>query len=76
MVLLVRAQSVKKPIVCELKNAGAQIRIGDVTESPERLQSILQGVDILISLVLVSQTDQKPLLLAAKQAGVGRGCSF
>ncbi|KAF8901814.1 hypothetical protein CPB85DRAFT_1377277 [Mucidula mucida] len=54
VVLLVRAQSVKKPIVCELKNAGAQIRIGDVTESPERLQSILQGVDILISLVLVS----------------------
>ncbi|KAF9019741.1 NAD(P)-binding protein, partial [Hymenopellis radicata] len=69
VLLLVRSESVEKPVVSELKNAGAQIRIGDITESPETLEAVLQGVDILISLVLVSMTDQKPLL---KKAGVGR----
>ncbi|KAF9052314.1 NAD-P-binding protein [Hymenopellis radicata] len=69
--LLVRPGSVNKPVVHELKAVGAEIRIGDIAEAPEKIEAFLQGVDILISLVL-AMIDQKPLLLAAKKAGVGR----
>ncbi len=70
VILLVRTQSVEKPIVQEFRNAGAQVRVGDISETPEKIVALLQGVDILISLVL-AMSDQKPLLLA-KKAGVNR----
>ena len=60
-----------KPIYQELKSAGAEIRIGDITQSPETIEAFLQGVDVLISLVL-AMVDQKPLFKAAKKVGVGR----
>ncbi len=55
----------------ELKAAGADLRIGDITEAPEKTEAFLLGVDILVSLV-PAMIDQKPLLLAAKKVGVGR----
>ncbi|KAF8920527.1 NAD-P-binding protein [Mucidula mucida] len=69
--LLARPGSINKPLVQELKAAGAEIRIGDITEAPEKIEAFLQGVDILVSLVL-AMVDQKPLFRAAKKAGVGR----
>ncbi|KAF8920539.1 NAD-P-binding protein [Mucidula mucida] len=69
--LLVRPSSVNKPLVKELQTAGAEIRIGDITEAPEKIEAFLQGVDILVSLVL-AMIDQKPLFRAAKKVGVGR----
>lgn len=45
--------------------------MGDISDPAEKLESYLKGVDVLISTVLV-MVDQKPLLLAAKNAGVGR----
>ncbi len=55
----------------ELKAAGAELRISDITEAPEKIEAFLQGVDVLISMVLVF-VDQKPLFLAARKVGVGR----
>ncbi len=69
--MLVRPSSVNKPLVKELKAAGAEIRLGDITEAPEKMEAFLQGVDILVSLVL-AMVDQKPLFRAAKKVGVGR----
>ncbi len=69
--MLARPGSINKPLVQELKAAGAEIRIGDITEAPEKIEAFLQGVDILVSIVL-AMIDQKPLFLAAKKAGVGR----
>ncbi|KAF4565666.1 hypothetical protein EYR40_002264 [Pleurotus pulmonarius] len=69
--ILVRQSSINKPGIKELTDAGAEVVIGDISESPEKLESYLKGVDVLISTVLV-MVDQKPLILAAKKAGVGR----
>ncbi|KIY68784.1 NAD(P)-binding protein [Cylindrobasidium torrendii FP15055 ss-10] len=66
--ILVRKESLKKPVVQEHKNSGAELRVGDISESQEAIQKHLQGVNILISLVL-AVVDQKPLLRAAKQVG-------
>ncbi|KAF7416103.1 hypothetical protein PC9H_002363 [Pleurotus ostreatus] len=63
--------SINKPGIKKLTDAGAEVVIGDISESPEKLESYLKGVDVLISTVLVT-VDQKPLILAAKNAGVGR----
>ncbi|KAF4583777.1 hypothetical protein EYR40_002268 [Pleurotus pulmonarius] len=67
----VREASVNKPAIQELTKAGAEVVVGDISESPERLESYLKGVDVLISTVLIT-VDQKPLILAANNAGVGR----
>ena len=69
--VLAREKSINKPIYQELKSAGAEIRIGDVSDSPEKIEAYLQGVEVLISLVL-PMVDQRPLLKAAKKVGVGR----
>ncbi|KAF9020775.1 NAD-P-binding protein [Hymenopellis radicata] len=69
--LLVRRSSVNKPVVQELKAVGAEVRIGDITEAPEKIEAFLEGVDILVSIVL-AMIDQKPLFRAAKKTGVGR----
>ncbi|KAJ8507584.1 hypothetical protein ONZ45_g10067 [Pleurotus djamor] len=71
LAILIRKASTSKPTVKELVEAGAELRIGDITESPERIESHLQGVDIVISTVLAF-VDQKPLIDAAKKAGVSR----
>ncbi|KDQ22609.1 hypothetical protein PLEOSDRAFT_16081, partial [Pleurotus ostreatus PC15] len=69
--ILIRESSIDKPVIKELTEAGAEVVRGDISESPEKLESYLKGVDVLISTVPV-MADQKPLFLAAKQAGVGR----
>ncbi|KAF9489809.1 NAD-P-binding protein [Pleurotus eryngii] len=69
--ILVRQTSINKAGIKELTDTGAEVVIGDITESPEKLQSYLKGVDVLISTVLL-MVDQKPLMLAAKKAGVRR----
>ncbi|KAL4258583.1 NAD(P)-binding domain superfamily protein [Pleurotus pulmonarius] len=71
LTILVREGSLRKPIVKELTDAGAEVCIGDISDDAEELQSYLEGVDVLISLVPV-MVDQKPLFLAAKKAGVRR----
>ncbi|KAF7419610.1 hypothetical protein PC9H_002201 [Pleurotus ostreatus] len=60
--ILVRKSSIDKPAV---KYSGRYFR------PSAKLQSYLGGVDVLISKVLM-MVDQRPLLLAAKKAGVGR----
>ncbi len=55
----------------ELKAAGAEIVIGDIGEPEDKIEAFLKGVDVLISLV-IAMIDQKPMLRAAKKAGVGR----
>ncbi|KAF4565676.1 hypothetical protein EYR36_002254 [Pleurotus pulmonarius] len=69
--ILVREASKDKPAIKELTDAGAELVVGDISDSVEKLGSYLKGVDVLISTVLV-MVDQKPLFLAAKNAGVGR----
>ncbi|KAJ8688905.1 hypothetical protein PTI98_012980 [Pleurotus ostreatus] len=69
--ILVREASKDKPAIKELTDAGAEVMVGDISDPAEKLESYLKGVDVLISTVLV-MVDQKPLLLAAKNAGVGR----
>lgn len=71
MAILVRAQSVDKPGVKSLVAAGAELRIGDISETVDKIEAFLQGVDVVISLVL-AMVDQRPLIQAAKKAGVGR----
>ena len=69
---MVRPESTDKPEITKLKGAGVDIRPGDiVNDSVEKLTSLLQGVDILISTVL-PLTDQRPIFKAAKIAGVKR----
>ncbi|KIY63603.1 NAD(P)-binding protein [Cylindrobasidium torrendii FP15055 ss-10] len=66
--ILVREKSLNKPAVKELTDVGAELRVGDISESEEAIVGHLQGVDILISLVL-AMVDQKPLFRAAKKVG-------
>ncbi|KAH8824370.1 NAD(P)-binding protein [Flagelloscypha sp. PMI_526] len=69
---LVRPASLSKAATEELRALGVTIHSGDITtDSTETLEKLLHGVDILISMVLVL-LDQRPLLLAAKGANVGR----
>ena len=70
--VLVRAQSVNKTIPQKLKASGAEIRVGDASDSPEKIEAFLQGVDVVISTIHQMFVDQRPLLLAAKKVGVGR----
>ncbi|KDQ23097.1 hypothetical protein PLEOSDRAFT_1108732 [Pleurotus ostreatus PC15] len=67
--ILVRKSSINKPAVQELTDA--EVIVEDIFDSSAKLQYYLGGVDVLISKVLV-MVDQRPLLLAAKKAGVGR----
>ncbi|KIY66232.1 NAD(P)-binding protein [Cylindrobasidium torrendii FP15055 ss-10] len=64
--ILVREKSQQKPAVQEYKAAGAEVRIGDITQTEEELVQHLAGVNIIISLVL-ALIDQKPLFRAAKK---------
>ncbi|KAI0827595.1 NAD-P-binding protein [Trametes gibbosa] len=79
VVALVRPASASKPATHALRAAGADIRLGDITDSLDTLKAHLAGVDILISAVVAwSITDQKDLFRAAKEAGVRRvvPCDF
>ncbi|KAH8824181.1 hypothetical protein DL96DRAFT_1467778 [Flagelloscypha sp. PMI_526] len=69
---LVRSASLTKPLVEELRDSGVTIHPGDIaTDGSEQLENVLKGVDIFISMVL-PVVDQRPLILAAKKAGVKR----
>ncbi|KAH8804282.1 NAD(P)-binding protein [Flagelloscypha sp. PMI_526] len=69
---LIRAGSLTKPATEELRVLGVSIIQGDIlTDSAEKLEKILSGIDVLISTVLI-RVEQRPLLLAAKKAGVKR----
>ncbi|KAH8832080.1 hypothetical protein DL96DRAFT_1494518 [Flagelloscypha sp. PMI_526] len=69
---IIRPSSIHKPEVEELENLGLGIIKGDIAEdSPQQIQEYLTGVDILISTV-IPHIDQRPLFLAAKEAGVKR----
>ncbi|KAF4588029.1 NAD(P)-binding domain superfamily protein [Pleurotus pulmonarius] len=72
LAILVRAQSINKPVVKELVAAGAELRVGDTSDPPEKLEVHLAGVETLICTVLVWVADQKPLFAAAKTVGVSR----
>ncbi|KIY67175.1 NAD-P-binding protein [Cylindrobasidium torrendii FP15055 ss-10] len=71
VIALIRASSASKPIVNELESAGAEIRLGDLSDPVEKLEKALTGVDVVISTVL-AMVDQRPLLLAASKVGVKR----
>ncbi|KAH8832156.1 NAD(P)-binding protein [Flagelloscypha sp. PMI_526] len=69
---LVRPSSLHKSLVEDLRNLGLVIVPGDIAkDSPSLLLKHLEGIDFLISTV-VPLVDQRPLLLAAKEAGVKR----
>ena len=57
-----------------LRTKGVDIRVADVsTDSVETLEACLSGVDILLSLIsYIAISDQENILIAAKNAGVGR----
>ncbi len=46
--------AINKPAVNELTDAGTEVIVGDISDSSEKLQSYLKGVDVLIATVLVS----------------------
>lgn len=64
----------------ELRSRGVEVRTADVhSDSVETLKEALSGVDVLISVVTAEAIlAQKPLLAAAKEAGVKRviPCDF
>ncbi|KAF9068986.1 NAD(P)-binding protein [Rhodocollybia butyracea] len=69
---LIRPSSLSKPETKELEALGVEIIPGDiVTSTPEDLDKALRDIDTVISTVLPF-VDQKPLILAAKRAGVKR----
>ncbi|KAH8825364.1 NAD(P)-binding protein [Flagelloscypha sp. PMI_526] len=69
---LIRPSSLSKPATEQLRSLGVTIHSGDITtDDVEKLESLLSGMDILISMVLIF-VDQRKLLLAAKKANVKR----
>lgn len=70
-----------KPVVAVLRQGGVEIREGDPGDSEEALTAALRGMDIVVSCVRESasqQQDQISLANAAKEAGVKRfvPCGF
>ncbi|GJJ09949.1 hypothetical protein Clacol_004173 [Clathrus columnatus] len=74
VILLTRPGSEGKSRVQFLKEKGAKIRFGDVSkDSVPELEKVLEGVNVVLSLVSVAVlNDQKKLFQAAKNAGVDR----
>lgn len=69
MIGAVRPSSLEKPSAQALAKAGVELRSTDFeADTPEQLEKLLAGVDVLIITVLIN-TDQKPLLRAAKAVG-------
>lgn len=68
--ILVRESPINKPAVKELTDAGAEVIVGDISDFSAKLQSYLEGVDVLIWTGFVT-VDQRPLPMAAEKAGVG-----
>ncbi|CDO72668.1 hypothetical protein BN946_scf184985.g87 [Trametes cinnabarina] len=76
---LVRPASLSKPATNAFRDAGVEIRTGDLRDGVEKLTEALQGVNILISAVSAWVIeDQKDAFRAAKAAGVERlvPCDF
>ncbi|RDX43730.1 NAD(P)-binding protein [Lentinus brumalis] len=70
---MVRAGSALKPETLALRDAGVEIRIGDLEDDLEQHMVTLQGVYVLISAVSAFALDkQETIILAAKEVGVGR----
>ena len=70
----VRSSSASKPAVSELKSRGVEIRLLDLEngQAEDRVKA-LQGVDTVITTIAWTQLQsQKPLIDAAKEAGVRR----
>ncbi|EMD38791.1 hypothetical protein CERSUDRAFT_133313 [Gelatoporia subvermispora B] len=73
LIALVRPSSVSKPATEQLRSKGIEIRLGDLNDSIDKLKEALLGVDVLINSLDVQAIPlQKPLLQAAKEAGVKR----
>ncbi|KAI0359477.1 NAD-P-binding protein [Trametes cingulata] len=76
---LVRPASLSKPATQELRASGIEVRTGDLKDGVPKLKETLAGVDVLISAVTAWViSDQKDVLLAAKEVGVKRvvPCDF
>ncbi len=70
---MVRAGSALRPETLALRDAGVEIRIGDLEDDLEQHIVTLQGVDLLISAVSAFALDkQRTIIRAAKEVGVGR----
>ncbi|KIY66810.1 NAD(P)-binding protein [Cylindrobasidium torrendii FP15055 ss-10] len=67
--ILVREKSLDKPDVQAFKAAGAEVRVGDISQPEDVLEGHLKGVDILVSTVQAILLDQAPLFRAAKKVG-------
>ncbi|KAH9889067.1 NAD-P-binding protein [Cubamyces lactineus] len=76
---LVRPESISKPATETLRQSGVEIRVGDITDSVEKLTQALAGVDVFISTVVAWLIgEQRGVIRAAKAAGVKRviPCDF
>jgi hypothetical protein len=78
---LVRPTSMDKPVVEILRQRSVKIREGDLEAPEEVLTKALRGIDVLVSSVRESATqqqDQISLANAAKRAGIKRfvPCGF
>ncbi|EMD38800.1 hypothetical protein CERSUDRAFT_47049 [Gelatoporia subvermispora B] len=73
LIALVRPSSAAKPETEQLRSKGVEIRLGDLGDAIDKLKEALSDVEVLISAVSVLAVSlQKPLLQAAKEAGVKR----
>ncbi|KAJ7588063.1 NAD(P)-binding protein [Mycena floridula] len=69
---IIRSDSMEKPVAKEMRDSGVTLVPGDIsTDGVETLTTLLAGVEVLIITVLAF-VDQRPVLLAAKEAGVKR----
>ena len=67
---MIRESSLNKPATQALRDAGVEVRVGDVTDDIDKLKTVLVGVDILISAVYALLiNDQKGIIRAAKELG-------
>ncbi|KAK1227964.1 hypothetical protein PQX77_009011 [Marasmius sp. AFHP31] len=71
---LVRPASLEKPIIQELKSAGAEIILGDIVDdTQDTLEGYLKDVDtVIITTIPFQPNQQDKLILAAKKANVKR----
>ncbi|SPJ78642.1 related to isoflavone reductase homolog P3 [Fusarium torulosum] len=70
---LARPASIDKPEYRELKNRGVKIAPVDVSSVSDELISLLSGVDVVITCLILTDMDaMKNIAIACQKAGVGR----
>ena len=70
---MIRESSLDKPATQALRDAGVEIRVGDLADGVEKLKTVLAGVSVLVSAVGPRDiAAQRDIIRAAHMVGVQR----